>query len=195
MAHCLHHSGTGTGMFPMKSHSALGILDPNVEASIASMKSRQRKTYRRKRDSTPTGCMTRNSVVDRPGNPATHDFARYGRSFPKSTSPGSKELLSDVPFAKAEGISSVAAEARRSRPVHDSILSSPIYGRSSSLPSTRDRRSKTRCFKRLVGKEGTGCIVTPSPPAVSAKSSLRLLSAPRRSPPAVAVACTCRNGG
>ena len=195
MARCLLHSGTGTGRFPMKSQSALGIFEPNVEASTASTKSRQRQTYRRKRGSTSTGCMTRNSVVDRPGNSATQAFARYGRSFPKSTSPNSKVLLSDALVTKAEAFSSVTAALPRSFPVHDSMFSSPTYGLSSSLPSARDRRSKTTCFNRLAGKGDTTCPITPSPPEVTARYAPPLPSAPRRFLPAVAAACTCRSGG
>ena len=44
MARCLAASGTGTDMLPMKSQSALGIFEPNVDASTASMKSRHRQT-------------------------------------------------------------------------------------------------------------------------------------------------------
>ena len=169
MARCLRHSGIGTNMFPMKSQSALGIFEPNVEASTASTKSCQRQTYRRKRGSISTGCMTRSSVVDRPGNSATQAFARYGRNFPKSTSPRSKVLLSDVPSTiMAERASSVAAELPRSFPVHDSMFSSPTYGLPSPFPSTRDRRRDTTCFKRLAGNRDATRIVTPSPPSTAA---------------------------
>ena len=68
MALCVSGSGTGTGMLPMKSHSARGIFDPNVEASTSPTNRDDRQTLRRNLGSMEVGAMTRASVVQRPEN-------------------------------------------------------------------------------------------------------------------------------
>ena len=140
-----------------------GILDPKVDASTASMNTDERQTSRRNRGSIEWGSITRASVVQRPGNSATQAFARYGRSFPKSTSPLSKLLLRDSLSSAAEEVNPLpAVTSSTSLPVHDSIFSRPIYGCASLLPVLRERRSGYEVFESFRWKRDPGLVRHPA---------------------------------
>lgn len=62
---------------------------------------------------------TQNSLVQIPGKVASHDFLKYGRSFPKSTSPGANETF--------ELASPSASPHPRSLPEHGSTCSSSTH--------------------------------------------------------------------